>query len=467
MSSSKANPADPNSEEGGERRRRPARPTQVNRPQPSVCPICQGMGFVLRDAEPGDADFGKPMPCVCKQAEIAAREKGLMQDFGSLGPLARLTFENFDAEPFWLTQDKARNLRQAFEKCRAFAAKPQGWLLLTGTYGCGKTHLAAAIANARLAEQHPVLFLVLADLLDHLRATFGPNSEIQYDELFEQVREAPLLIIDDLGAHSASNWAQEKLFQLLNHRYNAQLPTVITTNQRLEQMDQRLRSRMVDIHLVERLAITAPDFRAGANPAHSELSSLGLHRNQNFSSFDVPRSDLTTAQKNALRQSVTAVEAFAHDPQGWLVLTGAYGCGKTHLAAAVANFQMDQGETDVMFVVVPDLLDHLRAAFSPQSATPYDRRFDEIKKTPLLVLDDLGTESATPWAKEKLFQLLNYRYSAVLPTVITTSAAPADIDPWLLTRMADISRCRVIALPVPGYRGSSSQKESAGRARRG
>ena len=157
------------------------------------------------------------------------------------------------------------------------------------------------------------------------------------------MREAPLLIIDDLGAHSASNWAQEKLFQLLNHRYNAQLPTVITTNQRLENMDQRLRSRMVDIHLVERLAITAPDFRAGANPAHSELSSLGLHRNQNFSSFDVPRSDLTTAQKNALRQSVTVVEAFAHDPQGWLVLTGAYGCGKTHLAAAVANFRWIKG----------------------------------------------------------------------------------------------------------------------------
>ncbi len=274
------------------------------------------------------------------------------------------------------------------------------------------------------------------------------------------------LILDDLGAHSASDWAQEKLFQLLNYRYNAQLPTVITTNQRLEQMDPRMRSRMTDIHLVERVHISAPDFRAGTTPPHSELSTLGLHQGQNFFSFDLARSDLTAAQKGALRRAVNIVEGFAHEPQGWLVVTGSYGCGKTHLAAAVANFRMEQGETDVMFVVVPDLLDHLRASFSPQSTTPLDRRFDEIKKSPLLVLDDLGTESATPWAREKLFQLLNYRYSAVLPTIITTSATPADIDPWLLTRMADVSRCQVISLSVPGYRGSSSQKESASRSRK-
>lgn len=447
-------------EAGGERRRRPARPQAE--PEP-VCPICHGMGYVMADADPGAANFGKPIPCVCKQAEIAARQTGLMKKFGNLGPLARLTFDEFDPEPFWLPQEKARNLRAAFDACRTFAVHPTGWLLLTGSFGCGKTHLAAAIANARLADQKPALFLVVADLLDHLRATFGPQSEIQYDDLFEQVRTAPLLILDDLGAHSPSSWAQEKLFQLLNYRYNAQLPTVITTNQRLDQMDQRMRSRMTDIHLVVRVHIAAPDFRAGTVPSHSELSTLGLHQGQNFFSFDLTRSDLTAAQKTTLRKAVNAVEAFAHEPQGWLVITGAYGCGKTHLAAAVANFQMDRGETDVMFVVVPDLLDHLRAAFSPQATTPYDRRFDEIKKSPLLVLDDLGTESATPWAREKLFQLLNYRYSAVLPTVITTSAAPGDIDPWLLTRMADVNRCQVITLAVPGYRGSSSQKESAGK----
>lgn len=106
-----------------------------------------------------------------------------------------------------------------------------------------------------------------------------------------------------------------------------------------------------------------------------------------------------------------------------------------------------------MFVVVPDLLDHLRAAFSPQSAISYDKRFEQIKSVPLLVLDDLGTQSATPWAKEKLFQLFNYRYIAQLPTVITMNE-PEQIEQRLVERMSEMSRTgngARIEMNVPAY----------------
>ena len=139
--------------------------------------------------------------------------------------------------------------------------------MLTGAYGCGKTHLAAAIATARTEAGQPALFMVVPDLLDHLRATFGPNSDVSYDELFEQLRSTPLLILDDFGAHNSSSWAQEKLFQLLNHRYNAQLPTVITTNQRLEELDPRLRSRLLDVNIVTFFPILAPDSAPVSTPA--------------------------------------------------------------------------------------------------------------------------------------------------------------------------------------------------------
>ncbi|MBW7882470.1 MAG: ATP-binding protein, partial [Caldilineaceae bacterium] len=180
---------------------------------------------------------------------------------------------------------------------------------------------------------------------------------------------------------------------------------------------------------------------------------------------EVKRSDLSAEQRTALGEAVALCEEFVQNPQGWLVLAGTYGCGKTHLAAAIANEFVEQTRTEVMFVVVPDLLDHLRAAFSPQASTPYDRRFDEIKRAPLLVLDDLGTESATPWAREKLFQLLNFRYNALLPTVITTSADPKQIEPWLRTRMLDVSRCQYVAITAPGYRGSRSQQQATPRPR--
>lgn len=394
---------------------------------------------------------------------MQARKLRSLHSISMVDGLRRLTFERFRAEPAHLPPDKQINLRRAYETCVNFAERPEGWLLITGAYGCGKTHLAAAIANARLDANQPAIFMVVPDLLDHLRSTFGPQSELPYDELFEQLREAPLLILDDLGAHASTPWAQEKLFQLLNHRYNAQLPTVITTNQRLEELDPRLRSRLQDVGLVSHVLILAPDFRTGKASGQSDLSTLQLHRDHTFEVFDAQRSDLTTEQRANLREVVKRSQGYAEEPHGWLVLAGTYGCGKTHLAAAIANRYVERTRTDVMFVVVPDLLDHLRAAFSPQSNTPLDRRFDEVKRAPLLVLDDLGTESATPWAREKLFQLLNFRYTALLPTVITTSADPKQIEPWLRTRMMDVNRCQYLAIIAPGYRGSQGQQEQRAR----
>ena len=107
-----------------------------------------------------------------------------------------------------------------------------------------------------------------------------------------------------------------------------------------------------------------------------------------------------------------------------------------------------------MFVVVPDLLDHLRATFSPNSSTSYDNLFQQVRTASLLILDDLGTQSATPWAREKLYQIFNYRYSAKIPTVITTSSEMKDIDARIRSRMTDARLCKVYAIMVPSYRAN-------------
>ncbi len=443
---------------------------RLDSPAPEACPICGGVGYIVPDLPLGHPEFGKAVPCRCRQQDRLERRLRNFQRIGNLEVLRRLTFENFIAEPGHYAVEYQHNLRRAYETCTHYAQEPEGWLLLTGVYGCGKTHLAAAIANARLDLGEPVLFMVVPDLLDHLRTTYRPESEIAYDDLFEELRSTPLLVLDDLGAQSTTPWAQEKLFQLLNHRYNAQLPTVITTNQRLEEMEPRLRSRLLDQRLITHFVITAPDFRAGSNPLQSDLSSLNLHQEQTFANFDVRRADLTAEERMNLQEVYETCRAYAQDPQGWLVLAGVNGCGKTHLAAAIANDLVSRQRHEAMFIVTPDLLDHLRSAFSPQAATSYDRRFDEIKKTPLLILDDLGTESATPWAKEKLYQLFNYRYNAQLPTVITTTTEPKKIEPWLRSRMFDVRRCRFCGIIAPGYRGSRATSnttyEGAPRPRR-
>lgn len=387
-----------------------------------------------------------------------------LQKLSQLGALQTCTFETFLPTGHGLTESKQRNLRMAYDRALSYAKDPQGWLIFKGGYGCGKTHLAAAIANYRISLGHPVLFINTPDLLDHLRAAYSPHAETGYDERFDQVRNAPLLILDDLGTQSNTDWAQEKLYQIFNYRYNARTPTIVTTNEELEAIDIRVRSRMVDPSLTQIIHIAAPDFRlAGVDQQQSDLSSLNVQLDKTFDTFDLRERELPRTAADNLRRAYELAYDFAENPSDWLVFNSiGYGNGKTHLAAAIANHIANKGEP-VLFVVVPDLLDHLRATFNPASGLRLDKRFDEVKTASLLVLDDLGTESATKWAREKLYQLFNYRYNARLPTVITTATPIDDLDPRLATRMLDGSRCTFFVLEIPSYRGGFRTKNSRGR----
>ncbi|HEY6541149.1 MAG TPA: ATP-binding protein, partial [Ktedonobacteraceae bacterium] len=104
---------------------------------------------------------------------------------------------------------------------------------------------------------------------DHLRKAYSPSATEVYDKVLDNMREAELLVLDDLGAQQSTPWATEKLFQLLNYRYNYCMPTVITTNNLgLQGIDERLRSRMTDSGLVTIAVIDRTiDYRP-RNPRH-------------------------------------------------------------------------------------------------------------------------------------------------------------------------------------------------------
>ena len=217
------------------------------------CPTCKGAGFYVRDVHYGDADFSRLIRCHCKDDEIQQRRSQKLLQISNLEPFRDKTFDNFDGN--------IAGVGRAFIRSLDYANNPRGWLVLYGNYGCGKTHLAAAIANQILTLNYQVLFTVVPDILDHLRSTFGPSSEVAYDERFEQIRNAKLLILDDLGTENATPWAREKLYQIINHRYNYALPTVITSNRDPESIDARIRSRMNDVVLSEQFLIEAGDYR--------------------------------------------------------------------------------------------------------------------------------------------------------------------------------------------------------------
>ena len=412
----------------------------------------------------GKPDYRRVVPCRCARKVLDRNRQASLQKYSNLGLLSRLTFENLlprGRSGFAINQEQ---FSRAYDAARAYAASPKGWFVISGPSGSGKTHLAAAIANECLRLGHPAFYMTTPDLLDHLRSAYGPGSEVPFDEFFNQVRNAPLLVLDDLGAQTSTPWAKEKLDQLLTHRFNSELPMVIVTIVPIDQLDERIRTRLTDPRLCQVFAIeekqAVADYLGGLD--------LELIRNMTFKNFDYKRVNLPPEQRENLEKAYQIALNFAQSPEGWLVLMGETGCGKTHLAAAAANYNRQAGKP-VLFIVVPEFLDHLRSTFSPESKVSYDQLFESVKMTPLLILDDYGEHSTSPWAQEKLYQVINYRYNARLVTVITTRLALQEMEGPIASRLADPKISTPFVITAPDYRGDvrSSLKRPPRGGRRG
>lgn len=417
----------------------------------------------MRRNVPADhPDFGIAVPCECARDESEAKRGDRLAAYAQIGPLARLTFANLIERGRSPHPRDQEQYRRCVEDARAFAEGPDGWLMLSGASGCGKTHIAAAIVNRLLERGEPALFVVVPDLLDHLRAAYQPGAEVAYDELFDRVRNAPVLVLDDFGTQAQTPWAREKLFQLINHRFNSRLPTVVTTNLQPHDIEDRLRTRLTDASIARVYVLEAQ--------RPSEVSALDvldhpLIRAMTFDRFDVRAVHLPPDDRKRVENAYRQALAFAEAPDGWLLLMGPHGAGKTHLAAAIANYRRQRGESPT-FVVVPDLLDYLRRGFTTDEARGSWSAFDEMKQAPLLILDDLDTQTNIPWVRDKLFQLLNFRHTARLPTVITTVLSLDDLGDRLASRLVDHAVCSIIVLGEP-QRDAAPAAPTRGRPKGG
>ncbi len=161
----------------------------------------------------------------------------------------RCSFENFtteDQNPGWRDQLVAaitRSRRYVEEFPTEEGRFNERGLLFTGPTGVGKTHLAVAVLSS-LIQRYRVhaLFEDCTALIHRLQSTFEPGSARGKQEVLNPILEAEVLLLDDLGAHRVSDWVGEILYLILNERYSARLPTLVTTNLRVER-DQRRADR--------------------------------------------------------------------------------------------------------------------------------------------------------------------------------------------------------------------------------
>lgn len=225
-------------------------------------------GNLLRDLRRRDGGR-HPVECACRKArnqreEAARREREradivrrLKQECFTDAAAREWTFENQNgADP-----EKLAFAQRYVERWPDVLKRNSG-LLLWGDVGSGKTYLAACIANALMETGVAVRFTNFAQVLNEL---FQVQAKADY---LERLCSPPLLILDDLGSERGTDYAREQVFGVIDRRYRAGKPLIVTTNLVPRQMQEtadkglkRIYSRILELCPIC-VRIAGPDFRA-------------------------------------------------------------------------------------------------------------------------------------------------------------------------------------------------------------
>ncbi len=206
------------------------------------CPKCLNRGSVAEVRENGDLFFRE---CSCMRIRRCIWK---MESSGLKNVIKEKTFDTFqDSEP-WQTTIKNGTM--------SYADKPEGWLLLCGQSGSGKTHLATAVCRHRLLAGDEVRYMPWRDDVAALKSMSLDSEKRQ--QTIDGLKKAQILYIDDLfktgkaadGSSNPTGADVSLAFELLNYRYNNHLVTIISTEktpEELVQIDEAVGGRIVEM----------------------------------------------------------------------------------------------------------------------------------------------------------------------------------------------------------------------------
>ena len=184
---------------------------------------------------------------VCKFEKARRKNAELERRFKRCGIPAQYVGKTFS--DYQVTPQNARAVKAA-----KWATKnPDKGIYLHGMTGCGKTFLTAIIAQELLTDGKTVIFSDVPSLLDTLKGTFNKDSDATIDELMDELQRADMLVLDDIGTEYPTEWAAERLYMVINSRYNAGKPVIVTSNYAPKKLMERFKSNVTGARIVSRL----------------------------------------------------------------------------------------------------------------------------------------------------------------------------------------------------------------------
>jgi len=238
---------------------------------PALCEKCSGTGWEVLV----EGNVSRARRCSCSKTIEGDRL------FAAAKIPPRYLACDFDSfKPCTMKQGQARNLATNYAIDYPLLDKEtfrEKSLLFTGGSGRGKTHLAVAVLKGLLKKGLPCLFVDFHDLLVQIRGSYDEVSQNSEYEILRPVLNIDILLLDDLGSQRMSEWVQDTIFYIINHRYSQNKPVIATTNLGLEpgrgtpieSLQDRLGYRVVSrlYEMCTCFELDGPDYRKNPPPA--------------------------------------------------------------------------------------------------------------------------------------------------------------------------------------------------------
>lgn len=204
----------------------------------SVCPECSGRYKEWRL---------KMDEIEQREAEKKLRIKNFENKLSSYGVSPRhfeKSFDNYIAE--------TKEQKYALETCRYVAQKAADGvcknIIMVGSVGTGKTHLAASMCRFMAAQKEPkrVKLVTVTEMIRYYRSSYSNDNDLTEDQAIANMTNQELLIIDELGTSKGDDKELNILFEVINNRYEYKRPTVLISNLSIEKVKEILGQRIID-----------------------------------------------------------------------------------------------------------------------------------------------------------------------------------------------------------------------------